>query len=427
MIRYLVIMILFPLLLQAQEAKSIHELFDSLKTNPQTISDEITMEKAEVGKNMAYSNLFPTIKLFGKYDYSTDPMGMRPLTLNEMFPMIQDQTIPQPFSQNILRAGATLSMPIFVKSIFTMTSKAKMMYKSAESKKFINLLKNEAILVGANSNLLYMDNLKKALSKKKESLLKTKEIVDIKVNEGRAPQSSQLKLNSGINSVDIMRNEIEVNKEKAMQLINSLTGIKLEEGISMEQTGNYSEGEIVALNPLRNKLEADRLAYRAEKEKLWPVLVLNGNYNFSFANAYNNDEAVNEKFGTIGLTLAVPLFTMTQYRKIEQSGVLLKATETEMDKMDLELRSQATQLQNSLPIIINSISLYEKSVKNKEELLNIAKVSYNSGRMSIEDYLKYEDDSLLEKAKLYKAEAEKWQTTMKLAVIFGNNIEEIVK
>jgi len=427
MIRYLVILILFPLLLHAQGIKSIHELFDSLKTNPQTLRDQINMERAEVGENLAYSNLFPTIKLFGKYDYSTDPSGMQPLTPNEMFPMIKDQTIPQPFSERILRAGATISMPIFVKSIFTMASKAKMMYKSAESKKYINLLKNEAILVGANANLLYMENLEKALDKKKNSLLKTKEIVDIKVKEGRAPESAQLKINSGINSVDIMKNEVTVNKEKALQLINSLTGIRLEQSIPMKQVENLLEGKIKALEPLRNKLMADSLAYRAEKEKLWPVLVLNGNYNFSFADAYNNNIAVKEKFGTVSLTLSVPLFTMTQYRKIEQEGLLLKATETEMKKMNLQLRSQAIQLKNSLPIIIESISLYKKSVGNKEKLLKIARVSYDSGRMSVEDYLKYEDDLLMERAKLYKAQASQWQTTMKLAVIFGNNIEEIVK
>jgi len=47
--------------------------------------------------------------------------------------------------------------------------------------------------------------------------------------------------------------------------------------------------------------------------------------------------------------------------------------------------------------------------------------------MSIEDYLKYEDDLLLEKSNLYNTQAQKWSTLMKLAVIYGNNIEEIVK
>jgi hypothetical protein len=46
--------------------------------------------------------------------------------------------------------------------------------------------------------------------------------------------------------------------------------------------------------------------------------------------------------------------------------------------------------------------------------------------MTVQDYLKFEDDVVLEKSKLYKAKAERWQTLMKLAVIYGNNIEEIL-
>jgi outer membrane protein TolC len=75
----------------------------------------------------------------------------------------------------------------------------------------------------------------------------------------------------------------------------------------------------------------------------------------------------------------------------------------------------------------SSIQLYSKSIKEKEQLLDIAKVSYQSDQMSMEDYLKYEDDVVLEQSKLFKAQAQKWQTLMKLNVIYGNKIEEVVK
>jgi len=91
------------------------------------------------------------------------------------------------------------------------------------------------------------------------------------------------------------------------------------------------------------------------------------------------------------------------------------------------LSSQATQLQENLNIINNNITLYTKSIKDKEDILDIAGVSYKTDRLTIQDYLQYEDDVVLEKSKLYKSEAERWQTLMKLAVIYGNNIEEIIK
>jgi outer membrane protein TolC len=103
------------------------------------------------------------------------------------------------------------------------------------------------------------------------------------------------------------------------------------------------------------------------------------------------------------------------------------ATRNELDRLSMEVRSQASQLQKSLLLLDNSIQLYDKSVKDKEQLLDIARVSYQSDQMSMEDYLKYEDDAILEQSKLFKARAAKWQTLVKLCVIYGNNIEEIVK
>ncbi len=101
--------------------------------------------------------------------------------------------------------------------------------------------------------------------------------------------------------------------------------------------------------------------------------------------------------------------------------------QNDLAQKELELTSQANQLQLSLTIIKNQITLYKQSIKDKEGLLKISETAYKSGRMTIEDYLKYEDDLVLEKSKLYKAEADKWQTLMKLSVIYGNNIEDIVK
>jgi len=427
MLKKLSLILFFPILLFGQEVQNIVTLFDSLKTHPVSRADEINLELSETGKSMAVSHLFPNIDLFGKYDYSSTATGMLPLPLNEMFTMIKDPSLTQPFSENIYRIGASISMPIFVKSIYSMISKASMMNKSAESKKYINLLKNEAMVVSLNANIAYMDALEKSLEQKKNSLLKTKEFVTIKVNNGRAPESSLLKINNGLNEIDVMKNDISLQREEVLAAIRNLTGVSLKNAIPMIQSGTYQDGEMKALDPLKEKLEADRLGYRAEIEKLFPMLVLQGNYNRSFAKAYNNDKDIAKNYYTIGLVLKIPLLAMDQYAQIGKSSVDVRASENELDKMSLELSSQAGQLQNSLPLIENSIQLYSNSIKDKEELLKIAKVSYQSDQMTMEDYLKYEDDLVLEKSKLFKAQAQKWQTLVKLAVIYGNSIEEIVK
>lgn len=427
MFRKLLLIVMLPLTVHAQDIQNIDVLFDSLKTHPQTIGDQLNVEKALIGRHQATGKMYPSINLFGRYDYSTSPSGLIPIVPNDLLEMVQDQKAPQPFSENILRIGASISMPVFAKSIYTMAAKAKTMYHSAEARKYINLLKNEAMIVSLNSTLQYEDALENSLTKKRQSLLKTKEIIIVKVKNNRTPGSSLLKIDNGINEIDIMKADIARKRSEVISMIQSLTGIIMDHPVKMVQTGTYQGGELMALDPLRLKIEADKLGLRAEKEKLWPALVLSGSYYNSAANAYNNDKHITENFGTIGLTLRVPILAKDQYAQISKSKMEVRNSENELKKMKQELIAQANQLQTNLQIVENEIKLYEKSLNDKEKLLRIAKVSYESDRMTIEDYLKYEDDVVMENSKLYKSKAEKWQTLMKLAVIYGNNIENLVK
>ena len=425
--KILIVLFLFPLIVVAQEKQSLHMLFDSLKVNPQYKSNEIIMEKAMLNKSLANSMLFPKIDAFGKYNYANTPVGMMPIAPNNLLGMVQDKAVAQPFSQNIFIAGVGFSMPIFVKSIFTMAEKAKMMYQSAEVMADIDLLKNEAVIVSSNANLIYIESLYKALDKKKESLIMVEKIIKIKVNNGRAPESALLIIKNGINNIDLLRAQIALNRVKTISTIQALTGIKLDSAVVLIQANNYISDDLKVLEPLQRKIEATKLSVRAEKEKLYPALVLNGNYSHAYAKAYNNDGAVSTDFATIGVTLKIPLFERDQYKKMKLEKINVAEQKNELDKMRLEFTAQASQLENSLAIITNSEELYKQSIKDKVGLLNIAKVAYKNDRMTIEDYLKYEDDLLLEKSNLFKNTAQKWQTLMKLAVIYGNNIEELVK
>ena len=424
------LILLFPMLLQAQtqEPQTISTLFDSLKVNPNTRSDELLMEQALAGKRAATGALYPKIDAFGGYNYHNTPTGMLPVAPNDLIKMVKDQTVPQPFSQNIFNVGGAVSMPLFVKTIYSMAGKAKKMYESAEAKKNIDLLKNEAVIVSSNSMIRFLESMDKALSKKRESLQKTKELIEMKVKNGRAPESALLKINSAINQIGVTRNEIAMNREKAIAAVYALTNVKLNKSLNMEQTGSYEKGEYKALEPLQKKVEATKLGMRAERDKLYPALVLHGIYNHTYAKSYNiPDIGVNEDYATVGLTLKIPIFEKSQYSKVKMSKIEWEKQKNELDKMRLDFTAEANQLEKSLVLLNSSVELYKKSVQDKTELLNIAKVAYENDRMSIEDYLKYEDDLVLEESQLYKAEAGKWQTLMKLAVIYGNNIEQMVK
>lgn len=423
----LILFFIAPVTIQAQEVKNIQDLFTALKSNPQTKSDSLAFEKAKTGKQLVLSNLLPTITTFGSYNNYSTAAGMLPITPNESSYLVQHQELPQPFSDEIFRAGLSISMPVFIKSIYTTANEAKHLQKSAQAKQHINLLQNEAIIVSSNANLLYIDALTKALENKKHSLLKTKELISIQVNNGRAPGSSLLIIQNSINQVDATINDIAINRETALASIKTLTGIRLNTPVEMMETTSLDTSEIKSLEPIELKVMADKLGLRAEKEKLLPSILLTGNYNHSYANAYNNNMAIDKNYTDIGLTVSVPIFNQNQYSQIKKRKIEYNETQNEYDKMKLTLESQADQLQKSLQLLYKSEKLYQQNVADKEAILAIAKVSFQSGRITIEDYLKYEDDLVLEKSKQFKAQAEKWQTLVKLAVIYGNNIENLVK
>jgi len=318
-------------------------------------------------------------------------------------------------------------MPLFVKEVYTLAAKAQKMYEAALLKADIELQKNEAILVGANANLSYMENLEVAIQSKRKSLERMKELIKIKVNNGRARESALLIMNTNINDLDIKLSQLQINKEKVRATIYALTKIQLDSAVALTQNEDFINGDFVVLQPMEKLIDASRLSARAEKEKLYPALVAQANYVYNHAKSYNNNQTLNNDYTTAGLTLKIPILDKTQYSKIKLSNIELAEQKNELEKMRLEITAQANQLEKSLNILKNSIQLNESSILSKQELLSIAKASYLKERMTVEDYLKYEDDLLFEKAKLYQTQAERWQTLMQLAVIYGNNIEKLVK
>jgi len=414
----------FPIIIYAH---TLTELFEALKKHSQTKSDDIMIEKTHIYQEMTNSKLYPTINLFAKYDNYSSPTGMVPVPPNELMPMVKKPNIAQPFSYNIYREGIAMSMPVFVKSIFTMADKAKAMQKSAKAKKYINLLQNEALIVGSNANYLYLEALKKALSTKERSLLETKKTLKIKVDNGRSPTSSLYKINDGLNQINIAKNNIELQEKKVISTIQSLTGIKLDKPANMQITFKLKSKDIDSLKPLKEKIQADKLNIKAQKEKLYPAVFAHGSYTYSQGEAYNNYKNVDEKYGDVGVTINIPLLTLNQYDDIKAAKLEAKSSEIELQKLTDELRAKAQMLEESLPLLNNSILLYEQSIKEKLKLLKIAKLNYNNKRLSTEEYLRYEDDVVSAKANLHKVKAQKIQTQMQLAVIYANNIEEMVR
>jgi outer membrane protein TolC len=406
---------------------TLSDLFKALKNNPTTKANNLQVEKAKIGHTIATSQLYPMFNVFADIEHTSVASGLLPLPPNDLFALIPHQEIPQPFSENINRVGVGLSMPIFVKPIYTTVKKMKALQASAQAKNKLTHLQNKAIIVAANANLKFLDALIEALQSKRNSLTKTKQLIELKVNNGRAQGSTLLIINSNINQVETGINDLKIKKQQAIASIAELTNIHLDQAVALRQLADVKDNELFALQPLDKKLKADELAIKVEKQKLLPAVFLSGRYNHANANAYNNGLDIDSDFSSVALTVNVPLFNKPLYASIAKSKIEFEKSQNEYEKTKLQLEVQVQQLKHNLGIIDDSIELYKNNIDNKVEILKIAKASYNADRITIEDYLKYEDDVVLEKSNYYKKQAEKWQTLMQLAVIFGNNIEDIVQ
>jgi len=402
-------------------------LFSGLEQNAVSKTDAIKLEQASVYKHSINSQFYPIIEGFGRYDYSSIPTGMYPVPPNDLFPLIQNQEIPQPFSCHIFRMGAQISMPIFSKSLFTMAKQANQVVISAEALQRINTIKNQSLLVAYITNFNYADNLFNALDQKRQSLLKTKEIIIIKVKNCGLPKSIQYNIDNALNEVALTQNELTLQKNELSANVLTITGLVLNKPVSMSQIKTIDEKIIKATQPLKDKIQADELVVKSEREKLLPSLYHQGNYSFNVENAYNNKNKVEDDLLIASLALKVPIFNKSQYNQIKKNKLLLSESQNELKKLTNSFEAQAKQLEQNVLVLENAIMLSKKSIQNKEQLKIIAVKSYEIGQMSIEDYLKYEDDLVLEQVKLFKTEALKWQTITKLAIIYGVDLKTFLQ
>jgi len=408
-------------------AYTISNLFDGLKEHSQTKIDKIMVKVADISREQTISKLYPSVDLFASYNHYTMDTSMVPISPNVSAPMIKDQTIAQPFSKNIYRYGASFSMPIYIKSIYTYTQKAKAMQQSAKSKQKLNLIKNEAIIIGSNATLEYLKRLSVSLDTKLNSLLETKKTLKIKVDNGRSPAYSLYQIDDALNQINISKNNILLQQNNIINIIESMTGVRLKGFLKMQQLRGYTTNDFKSLDPLKKKIKANLYDIQAQKDKLYPSVKTFGSYTFSDAKAYNNGDNIGEEYGNVGVSITIPLFQPTQYKQIEKSKVELLSTQTELQKTKDELVAKSNMLKKSLTIYDSTIKLSKESIQNKLKILKIEKINYNSGRISTQDYLRYEDDVVEAKANLYQAKAKKWQALMELAVVYANNIEELVR
>ncbi len=339
------------------------------------------------------------------------------------------QKAPLPFSNTIEKVGFKADVPIFVKELSALGEKAKHFAKSAKFKKNLNFYQNEGVILGSNASLEYLDSLLVALKTTRNSLKTTREDLVIAVNSGRTPAIALDKIDEKINQIDITINNIEIKKASVISNIQRLTGIELEKPVSMQMETEVKKGSFYALKPLQEVVAAAMSDYKASKYKrYYPKVALSLLWSENYAqNDVKYGKDVHRGYGYYSLGISVPLFDKTLDSDMQIKKITIMKNKMKLEKIKEELTAQSSALQKQLKLLINSEKLKKANVKKEESLLKYAKVAFEGGRMTEEDYLRYEDAVVSAKANYYEAVSQKWQTLAKLAVIYGNDLEGIVE
>jgi len=418
---------LISLSAMALQATTMGQLLRGVQGEYAAKSDMLAISQAKNAASLVKAQFWPKVDFVASYTHYSKPYSMRPLAPTETSKLLAAHK-PLPVSQNITRLQLTLSMPIFVKSLYTLAHKAQVMQESARAKKRVDILKNQAAVIGANANWIYLENLKHSLLQKRKTLSQTLAITRAQVNLGRKPKMALYKVKEGVNKINIAINNIKIQEQNLKALIKTLTGINIKKPVRMRKIGSYRVGSIAPVAPLRAKNRADFLEMKAQKEKLYyPSVKLQAGYTRSYGSDYIQDKSVHTNFSSVGVMLHMPLLDMPQRQKIQKAKLAYMKGAIEIKKMAKELRDKANAMREQLKYIRESKRYTKENIANEQELLKIAKASYEAGRMPIEEYLRYIDALYEAKADYYKVNASYWQTLAQLAFVYGNDFKRIVK
>lgn len=405
---------------------TIHNWLDAAHKAPNQQLSDLALNSAEVQSDAAAAVLYPKISLIGSVEHFNSPANLRPVPPTEMFE-ISASGEGYPFVQTMTSAGVTVSMPLFVKTLLTNTEKARQNVASQALKRRISIAERDALLVALNARLEYLENLNLALGAKEHSLASTRENLLIKTRNGRAAEIELTKVDEQINQTRLKVQETQNVILDTQKTIATLINKSVYHSVPMRLKKEFDDQKFLAVSAKEQEVKVADLTARAAKESLYPSLSLNGYYFHRSGEAYNNGDAISRDYGSVALTLTMPLFDKERLSAIERSHLEELRAHTTLEQTKLETEQTYHALEDQYVTLKQSRTLALQSVANNEAMLKTAKVAYTTERMVQEEYLRYEEALFSAKASLYAIDATLWQNIAQRAAISGKNFKEIIQ
>lgn len=405
-------------------AVRIGDLLNGAARQPGHAVSVLSVRESSLQKERATAALFPKLGLFGRFESYNSPTNLRPMPPTEVNIQAGDSI---PFSREILRYGLSFDAPVYIRELYVLRQKAALLREKSETDRRLDLLGREAAVVSLNSTPTYFQGLEEAIAARHASLSKTLEDMALKVKTGRSPESELLKIKKTLIDLDQQKNELDVKRLDTLREIHSLTGIELTGPVAM--TLAQTPGGTSYLPVTAAQYNADTAAKEVERRRAarWPTLSITGYVSGNDGEAYNTDSHIYRSYNEIALVLRFSLFDRTLSTDESIARVQLKKAKKQLEQTRLDMAALADALDRKIPIVESSIGLAEKSIADSKTLLAVAQVAVRSGRMTMEDYLRYESDVLAAQAALYQARQQRWQIVSQQAALYGTDLKGIVQ
>jgi len=405
-------------------AADITDLLEAVAGQPAVELSELGMRESESQVEEARAALYPRVNLFGRTESYNSPTNLRPMPPTEVDIAAGDSI---PFSRDIVRYGLTLEMPIYAKQLYTLQEKVKLLSDRANLDHRINLITRQSAVIAANSSYLYLVRLDEAVAGRIDSLENTGREVEIKVRNGRAAEVELYKIGNAVNELKQQRNTIAARIADVRRDLKKLTGNDLADPVAMSLVGPVTGMDFIAERKTAKEVAAAEKEAALRREARYPVFSLYGTISGNDGEAYNTDEHISRSYNYGGVKLQMPLFDRTISSGEELADIRLNQARKKLAQTRIELAAQADNLAEKLPILDQTLALSRETEKNSDALLTTARVAFASGRMPMEEYLRYENELLASQAAVREAENQRWQVWSQQAVLYGIDLRGVVQ
>ncbi len=405
-------------------AATIGELLEAAAHQPNVEMSELMVREGNLRFKAASAALYPELDLFGKVETYNSPTNLRPMPPTEAA-----DGGALPFSHNILRYGLSFQIPLYIARIYRLREKMNLLARKSAVARQINLVSREAAVVSLNSSYHYLEQLNKAVDARLKSLTETRADAALKVKNGRSPGAELMKIDNSVIALDEQKNDLAVRMLNVRRDLRKFTGLMVRSPVGMQ----------LAASPVGNNLDLigiklqkiDLAAQKKEEEQVrarrFPKLSLYGTISGNDGEAYNTNSHIFRSYNFIGLGLTMPLFDKRLSVDEDIARVQMEKAAKKLLDIEIELSALEKNLKERLPIVNKSRQLAGQSLENSKQLLKIARISYDAGRTTTEEYLRYEVQVFSAQANLARAVDARWQIITKQAVLYGTDLRGVVR